>query len=99
VCGHDSCMPAVSMEIPAYSEDRGVNAGTEGDGDIVVRSRTDGVEIIGNPAGLRDLARWCLALAAPDAPDGSHVRLEPSTEMLAPSSVSLLLARQEVPST
>lgn len=88
-------MPTLTFEIPAYREDRGVTAGTEGDGDIIVRSGIQGVEIVGNPAGLRDLARWCLALAAADAPDGSHVHLEPNIEMLASSSASLLLARQE----
>jgi hypothetical protein len=89
------CVPTLTIEIPAYREDRGVTAGTNGDGDIIVRSGMDGVEIVGNPAGLRDLARWCLELAAPDAPDGSHIQLEPNIEMLAPSSKPLLLARRE----
>jgi hypothetical protein len=35
------------------------------------------VEIFGDPAGLRDLARWFLALSDEEAPTGAHVHLDP----------------------
>jgi hypothetical protein len=50
-------MATASLDIPDYHPDRGVTAGTDGLGDLVVRIGTDGVEIVGDPAGLRDLAR------------------------------------------
>lgn len=40
-------------------------------GDVLVRRCESGVEIIGDPAGLRDLARWCLVLVDDQVPDGT----------------------------
>ena len=33
---------------------------------------------LATPAGLRDLAQWCLALADEQVPDGAHARLDRS---------------------
>jgi hypothetical protein len=52
------------------------------------------VEIFGDPAGLRDLARWCLALADVTAPAGVHIHLDPDSGPLTTDSLPLLLARQ-----
>ena len=38
----------------------------------------DHMALTGDPAGLRDLARWCLALSDPDVPGYSKVRLDPT---------------------
>jgi hypothetical protein len=43
---------------------------------------------------LRDLARWCLVLADEQAPDGTHVHLQPGTEPLATTSMPLLISRE-----
>jgi hypothetical protein len=51
-------------------------------GDVLVRHGESGVEILADPAGMRDLARWRLALADEEAPDGTHVHLDPGTEPL-----------------
>ena len=54
----------------------------------------DEVVLRGDPAGLRDLARWCMALADPGAPDGTHVHLGPKTVPLSDRSLPLLIERQ-----
>ena len=38
--------------------------------------------------------RWCLVLADEQAPDGSHVHLDPGTEPLATTSMPLLISRE-----
>jgi hypothetical protein len=54
-----------------------------------------GVEILADRAGLRDLARWCLALADDEAPNGAHVHLDPGTAPLTMSAAPLLIARED----
>jgi hypothetical protein len=81
-----------SLSVPAYDPTRGVVAPAEG-GNVVVEIVNGSVEIFGDPAGLRDLARLCLALADPYAPDGAHVHLDPGVIPLELSSASLMLAR------
>jgi hypothetical protein len=82
-----------SIEVADYDPSRGVVVLTEEGGDIVVRVGSEGVEIEANPAGLRDLARWCLALAAPEAPTGSHIHMDPGVYLLTPDSQALMLGR------
>ena len=69
-------MTGNSLSVPTYDPTRGVVAPAEG-GNVVVEIVNGSVEIFGDPAGLRDLARLCLALADPYAPDGAHVHLDP----------------------
>jgi hypothetical protein len=82
-----------SIEVADYDPSRGVVVLTEEGGDIVVRVGSDGVEIEANPAGLRDLARWCLALADPDAPTGSHIHMDPGVYLLTQDSQALMVGR------
>jgi hypothetical protein len=82
-----------SIEVADYDPSRGVVVLTEEGGDIVVRLGSDGVEIEANPAGLRDLARWCLALADPDAPTGAHIHMDPGVYLLTQDSEALMLGR------
>ena len=89
----DACMPEVTLTVPGYAPARGAVIQPEG-GDVQVRYGESGVEILADPAGLRDLARWCLVLADDRAPDGTHVRLEPGTEPLATTSVPVLISRE-----
>src|SRR4051794_27095266 len=80
------------LSVPPYNARTGVVAPVEG-GTITVEIRDGVVEIFGDPAGLRDLARWCLALSDAAAPSGAHIHLDPGTIPLGLESVSLMLAR------
>lgn len=82
-----------SIQVAQYDSSRGVVVLTEENGDIEVSLGPDGVEIRANTAGLRDLARWCLALADEDAPDGSHIHMDPGLYLLTPESEALMLGR------
>lgn len=84
-------MDEVSLSVPGYDPQRGVVATAEG-GTVTVDVRDGVVEIFGDPAGLRDLARWCLALSDETAPDGSHIHLDPGTIPLALESAPLMIA-------
>ena len=57
------------LVVPAYDPAIGAVAQVEG-GSLTVASTADGVVLRGDPAGLRDTARWCMALADEAAPDG-----------------------------
>ncbi|WP_436837404.1 Imm32 family immunity protein [Micromonospora matsumotoense] len=59
---------------------------------IIVRDGT--VEVFGDSTGLRDLARWCLALSDSTAPPGAHVHLDPGIVPLSLESSPLMLARE-----
>ncbi|MGW3607901.1 Imm32 family immunity protein [Micromonospora sp. NPDC005161] len=83
-------MTEISLSVPANDPAIGVVAPAEGG--------TVTVEIFGDPAGLRDLARMCLALADPRAPDGAHIHLDPGINPLDLGSASLMLARHTAPS-
>ena len=82
---------SISIEVPPYNSAIGVVAPCEG-GEITVAIDGNAIYIKGNPAGLRDLARWCLALSDPDAPLGAHVHLDPGVVPLTQESEALLLA-------
>ena len=84
-----------SIEVADYDPSRGVVVLTEEGGDIVVRLGSEGVEVEANPAGLRDLARWCLALADADAPSGSHIHMDPGMYLLTQDSEPLMLGRSD----
>ena len=64
-------------------------------GDVQVKVGSEGVEITAHQAGLRDLARWCLALAEDNAPAGSHVHLDPGVAPLVGVNTPLLLGRDD----
>jgi hypothetical protein len=85
-------MAGNSVSVPPYDPRRGVVAPTEG-GTVIVEIRDGSVEIHGDPAGLRDLARWCLALSDSEAPPGAHIHLDPGTIPLDVDSVPLMLGR------
>ncbi|GIF68261.1 hypothetical protein Ais01nite_62960 [Asanoa ishikariensis] len=85
-------MDDIALAVPAYDPGRGVVAPAEG-GNITIEVRGGTVEIFGDPAGLRDLARWCLALSDGNAPPGAHIHLDPGTVPLTLESASLMLAR------
>jgi hypothetical protein len=80
------------LSVPAYSSRKGVVAPAEA-GAVTVEIRDGSVEIFGDPAGLRDLARWLLALSDAAAPAGAHVHLDPGTIPLVPDSTPLMLSR------
>ena len=83
------------IEVPDYDPARGVVTFIDDGGTVVVRHGDGGVEIEGDPAGLRDLARWCLALADELAPSGVHVHLDPGVQMLGEDSAPLMLGRDD----
>ncbi len=61
----------------------------------MVEVTTDGVEIFGDRADLRGLARWCLAMSDALAPGGSHIHLDPGIGPLSLDSAPLMIARQD----
>jgi len=81
----------LTVSVQRYDPRRGAVADVEG-GTIRVSLDGGGVYILGDAAGLRDLARWCLALTDPDAKRGSHVHLDPNVTPLAVDSLPLLIA-------
>jgi hypothetical protein len=87
-------MDEISLSVPRYRRETGVVAPAEG-GTIRVKVVDGAVELYGDPAGLRDLARWCLSLSDSTAPSGGHIHLEPGWVPLSPASVPLLIARED----
>jgi hypothetical protein len=85
-------MAEISLSVPTYDPTIGVVAPAEG-GAVTVEIVNGSVEIIGDPAGLRDLARMCLALSDPRAPQGAHIHLDAGINPLDLGSASLMLAR------
>lgn len=91
---HNACMPVVTLTVPDYDPARGVIIQPEG-GDVLIRHAPAGVEILADPAGLRDLARWCLALADEQVPNGAHVHPDPGTIPLTASAAPLMIGRED----
>jgi len=85
-------MTEISVSVPAYDPRVGVVAPAEG-GTVTVEIVDGSVEIFGDPAGLRDLARMCLALSDPQVPRGAHIHLDAGISPLDLGSASLMLAR------
>ncbi|WP_344084985.1 Imm32 family immunity protein [Luedemannella helvata] len=81
-----------TLSVADYDPSRGVVISPEG-GYISVEITDGGVEIFGDPAGLRDLARWCLVLSDERAGSGAHIHLDPGTVPLTCESSPLMLAR------
>jgi len=84
----------LTLRVPSYDSTRGVVAPVEG-GSVVVMLQDDAVLISADPAGLRDLARWCMVLSDPDAFSGCHVHLDPLTTPLTRSSLPLVITRRD----
>jgi hypothetical protein len=84
----------ISLSVPRYRREAGVVAPVEG-GTIHVEIVDGTVQLSGDPAGLRDLARWCLSLSDPSAPNGSHIHLDPGYIPLSPDSDPLLITRDD----
>ncbi|HEY5110175.1 MAG TPA: hypothetical protein VII96_11255 [Acidimicrobiales bacterium] len=80
-----------SINVPEYDPSKGVVSSSEG-GELAVAVDGSGVVVSGDPAGLRDLARWCLAVA--NAQAGSHVHLDPGVD-LSRESASLVVELTE----
>lgn len=72
-----------SISVPAYDPSRGVASSPEG-GELAVSVEGSEVLISGDPAGLRDLARWCLAVSI--AQVGSHVHLDAGASLTGDSA-------------
>ena len=85
-------MAELSLSVPPYDASVGVVAPAEG-GTVTVEVVNGAVEIFGDPAGLRDLARMCLALSDVQAPSGAHIHLDAGINPLDLGSASLMLAR------
>ena len=89
---NDNEIARVSISVQGYDPLRGAVADCEG-GRVSVEIGSGDVLIAGDPAGLRDLARWCLAIADEAAPGGTHVHLDPRATPLTAESVPLTIAR------
>ncbi|MEU4156445.1 hypothetical protein [Actinoplanes sp. NPDC026670] len=85
-------MSELSLSVPTYNPSIGVVAPAEG-GTVTVEVVNGSVEIFGDAAGLRDLARMCLALSDDRAPDGAQIHLDEGINPLDLGSASLMLAR------
>lgn len=64
-------------------------------GELLIKVGADGVRITGDAPGLRDLAKWCLALAAEDAQPGSHVHFDAGVSPLHDASLPVMLGRDD----
>jgi hypothetical protein len=84
--------PRVSISVQGYDPMRGEVADCEG-GHVVVTLGGDDIAISGTPAGLRDLARWCLVISSAAAPSFVHVHLTRRTTPLRADSLPLTIAR------
>lgn len=84
------------MAVPPYDRAHGVMAPVEG-GNVDAGLSGEELFLSSDPAGLRDLARWLLALSHAEAPPWSHVHLDPGVIPLSATSKPLLLARAEPP--
>jgi hypothetical protein len=82
------------VEVPPYDAARGIVAPVEG-GTLDVSAIGTDVVVSADPPGLRDLARWLLALSHRDVPPHAHVRLEPGQLPLAQRSRPLVIARAQ----
>jgi len=89
---HTQAMNEVSLSVPPYDPAVGVVAPAEG-GSVAVEIVDGSVEIFGDPAGLRDLARMLLALSDSRAPKDAHIHLDAGINPLDLGSASLMLAR------
>lgn len=87
-------MDEIFLSVPRYRRDVGVVAPVEG-GTLHVELVDGTVQLSADPAGLRDLARWCLSLSDPSVPDGMHIHLDPGYIPLSSESVPLLIARHD----
>jgi hypothetical protein len=83
----------LTITVRAYDPSRGAVADTEG-GDVTVSFGDDEIVIAGDPAGLRDLARWCLVISDESAPNGTHIHLDPNVTPLTVGSLPIIITRQ-----
>lgn len=81
-----------TITVRPYDQSRGSVAEMEG-GDVTVSFGDNEIIIAGNSAGLRDLARWCLAISDESAPPSAHVHLDPNVSPLTVSSLPLVITR------
>jgi hypothetical protein len=88
----DSSDSRVSVSVPRYDASSGVSVDELEGGTLTVELAGDGVVVSGDAAGLRNLARWCLALS--DAQSGSHVHLDPG-QWLLDDSEALVVVRAD----
>jgi hypothetical protein len=90
-------MPAVTrrgVTITVQSYDRARGAVADVEGGAVEVSLDDGeIFIAGDPAGLRDLARWCLVISDEGVPSGVHVHLDANVSPLAAESLPIVITR------
>jgi hypothetical protein len=84
----------VTLTIRSYDATRGAVADIEG-GNVTVTFDEHEVVIAGDSAGLRDLARWCLAISDEHAPRGVHVHLDPNVTPLTIASLPIVITRQD----
>lgn len=87
-------MDEITLSVPRYRSDAGVVAPVEG-GTVRLAIVGGAVELYADPAGLRDLARWCLSLSDPAVTDGGHIHLDPGYVPVSTDSVPLLIARAD----
>ena len=83
------------VPVASYDRDRGVVADVEG-GHVTVEHGAGRVAITGDDAGLRDLARWLLALSDPEVPNRKRVALTSTDVPLGGASLRLSVAGVEV---
>lgn len=91
---HTDAVNEITLSVPRYRREVGVVAPVEG-GTVRVELGDGAVQLFGDAAGLRDLARWCLSLSDPSVPDGRHIHLDAGHTPLSSESVPLLIARHD----
>jgi hypothetical protein len=81
-----------TIAVRPYDQTRGAVADVEG-GDLTVSLGDTEIVIAGSPAGLRDLARWCLVISDEAAPSGVHIHLDPNLTPLTAESLPIIITR------
>src|SRR4051794_37597149 len=92
----DGIEDRITISAVRYDRSRGVIIDDQEHGHLVVELSGNAILISGDAPGLRDLARWCLALSDELVAPGVHVHLDPGL-LLPDASEPLILQRTTAP--
>ena len=83
----------IELDIPEYDEEKGMRLDWDDGFEITLNVIGEQAVLVGNPAGLRSLARHLLVLAQDKVPSGFHIHLDESNA-LEDGPAKLILQKQ-----